>query len=140
MKSKIMILMLGFSLMLFGATIAQAEVSAEAVSVLPNLENIAISEQSFSVLKSKISSIEKVCSMLDACDNALLGANIAFGIAVVTCNSQGYGSSACESAMGVALEAANVAATQCNQSTNIKKDIPINPKENIGKIHRNTSG
>lgn len=127
MRKNILTLMLGLSFLLVGASIAKAEavsnVSATAASM---------AEKSISISKMKLSYLTKKCALVGACENALLGANIAYSLAVTTCSAQGWGSSGCESALGVALDAANNAASICSEQIQTK-NIRIVPKNSVSK-------
>lgn len=144
MKKNLLTLMLGFSFLLVGATISKAEVSA-AFRVTPKIANKVIPEKSLSFLEGKVSFLRMVCTPMDACDNAMHGAEIAFANAVTTCDHYGYGSDNCTSSMGVADRAANVAAEKCGpatvilQAANIRKNIVIFPRKKIGGKREDTS-
>lgn len=139
MRKNLLTLMLGFSFLLVGATITKAEVPNTLTVVPTSVVEEGITDKKLSLLKGNLSFLKRVCTPFDSCDNALLAANLAFALAVTTCDSQGWGSSACTSSLGVAERSINVAAEQCNVSTNIRKNIPIFSKENISKKRENAA-
>ncbi len=140
MKKILLTLVLCISYFAVGAVITKAEVLNTSVSVTSKTIKLSSFEYKLSLLEKKISSVETICSPMDACDNALLYANLTLALAFTTCQSQGWESPACTSAMGQAEQAVNAAVEQCNQSNNIRKTTPVLPLKNVGKNQDGKSG
>lgn len=131
MRKNLLTLMLGFLFLSAATVVAKAEVSNPA-SLTPAKAPESIGERKLALLEPKLSFLNSACALVSAdCDNALLAANVAYSLAVVTCNAQGWGSAGCTSAVGVAEAAANTAASKCAaaeqplQANNIRKNFRL---------------
>lgn len=137
MRKKLLTLALGFSFLFFGAAITKAEVSRPSNIVAVNVSVKYAAEKNLSSLKRELSSLTAKCAMGADCDNALAAANVAYSLAVITCNAQGWGSDGCTSAVGVAGAAADTAASKCESSPQTppvaekRKNTLISPEKGI---------
>ena len=102
MRKKLLTLMLGFSFLLVGTSVAKAGVLTTSTTFVANVATASAIEKKLSLQKASVSFLNIVCSSMIAggpCSDAISTAQQSLDTAILVCGLAGMGSDICSQAL-----------------------------------------